>query len=167
MIVGPRRIALIGVIVAVALAIIFYPLIVLTPIDTSKVSIILSKMVLDEGGSDEQELLLRPTFTVTNNNNFTLTTSRIDYEVFADGESVVTETLSYEDVPVNGRPALFSGTQVPLTHFFTVKYSDERADLFARIQNNSTQISWSVNGTATIESGTTLISMEFESNLQS
>ena len=165
MIIGPRRIALIGVIAGVALAIIFYPLIISSPIDTNKVNISFTRIVLDQDASSDQELVLRPTFTITNNNNITLTTSRIEYEIFADGTPVASETLSYEDVPVNGRPPLFSGSPVPLTHFFSLEYSDEDAELFDRILNNATQIAWSARGSALIESGTTQVPMEFASDL--
>ena len=166
MIIGPRRIALVAVIAAVALAIIFYPLIVFTPINVDDVAISLTRLVLDDDASGEQELVLRPTFAITNNSTMTLTTSRIDYELFADGALVGDKTLSYEDVPVNGRPALFPNTQVPLTDSFTLEYSDEQADLFNRIRSNSTEIGWSVRGSATIESGTTLVVKEFQSELQ-
>ena len=87
MILGPRRIALIGAIAAVALAIIFYPLIVSTPIDLEKVSIALSSVALSSGEAGDQDLKLRVTFLVNNTNDFTLTTSKIDYELFADGSS--------------------------------------------------------------------------------
>lgn len=166
LILGPRRLALIAAIAAVALTIIFYPLIVFTPIDVSKVSLDFSKVALDQRSSTEQELVLRLTMDVTNNNTMTLTTSQIDYELFADGEQVGSDTLSYEDVPVNGRPALFPSSQVPLTDSFTLKYSDEKADLFNRIRDSSTQIDWSMSGTATIESGTTLVTKEFHSVLE-
>jgi hypothetical protein len=73
--------------------------------------------------------------------------------------------LSYEDVPVNGRPALFPDSQVPLTDSFGLEYSDDDADIFNRILNNSTQMDWSVSGTATIESGTTQVIKEFQAEL--
>ncbi|MGI0035114.1 MAG: hypothetical protein ACRD98_04520, partial [Nitrososphaera sp.] len=76
MIIGPRRLALIGAIVAVALAIIFYPLIVRTPIDLDKVSFELTKVALKPSTAGEEELSLELTLTLTNLNNFTLTTSR-------------------------------------------------------------------------------------------
>jgi len=165
LIIGPRRLALIGAIVAVALAIIFYPLIVRTPIDLDKVSIELTKVALKSGTTGEEELSLELTLTLTNLNNFALTTSRIDYELFADGASIGTSVLSYEDVPPNGRPALFSGDSVPLRHLFTYKYSDSQAETFNKIMSNSTQIAWNVTGSAFIESGTTLETKQFSDSL--
>jgi hypothetical protein len=165
LILGPRRLALIAAIAAVALAIIFYPLIVSTPIDLEKVSIALSRVVLSSGGQGEQELSLRVTFVVNNTNDFTLTTSRIDYELFADGTSIGSHTLSYEDVPPNGRPPFFSGTSVPLSDTFTLRYSDSNAETFNRILEDTTQIQWRASGSSIIESGTTFVTKEFSDEL--
>ena len=77
MIIGPRRIILIGAIAAVALAIIFYPLIVQTPFDPEKVAIQLTGVELMSGSEGEQSLDLRVGLLITNTNEFTLTTSKI------------------------------------------------------------------------------------------
>jgi LEA14-like dessication related protein len=165
LIIGPRRIALIGAIAAVALAIIFYPLIVFTPFDPEKVTIALANVQLLSGGEDQQRLDLRVALNITNNNQFTLTTSKIDYDLFADGAPVGSDTISYEDVPVNGRPAFFSNQPVTLSHTMTLQYSDERAALFRKILDNTTNINWRISGSATIESGTTLQEKSFSSEL--
>ena len=44
---------------------------------------------------------------MTNTNEFTLTTSKIVYDLFADGTPVGSDTISYEDIPVTGRPSFF------------------------------------------------------------
>ncbi len=77
LIIGPRRLALIGVIAAVALAIIFYPLIVQTPFDVERVAIQLTGVQLLSGSESEQSLDLRVALQITNTNEFTLTTSKI------------------------------------------------------------------------------------------
>ena len=165
MILGPRRLVLIGAIAAVVLAIIFYPLLVFTPIDVEKVNIDLTRVALSSGAAGDQELTLQITFTVVNANDITLTTSKIEYELFADEKPVGTEILSYEDIPVNGRPALFPATSVPLTDSFILKYSDEKAEIFNIIMTNSTQLDWRVTGNAIIESGTTFVPKEFSDEL--
>ncbi|MEW6603864.1 MAG: hypothetical protein AB1351_04140 [Thermoproteota archaeon] len=165
MIIGPRRVALIGAIAAVALTIIFYPLLVATPFDPNDVSIDLSKVMLASGGEGDQRLDLRISLNVTNGSEFTLTTSKIEYELFADGASVGSDTISYEDIPVNGRPALFSNRPVTIPDTFTLEYSDERAELFNKILNNSEEISWRITGIAIIESGTTFQERPFSSEL--
>ncbi len=155
LIIGPRRIVLIGAIAAVALGIIFYPLIVFTPFDPERVTIQPIGVELVSGSEGEQRLDLRVALQVTNTNEFTLTTSRIDYDLFADGTPVGSDTISYEDVPVTGRPALFANQPVTITETLSLQYTDEIADLFTRILNNSTDINWRIRGSATIESGTT------------
>lgn len=167
MILGPRRLALIGAIAAVVITIIAYPYIlvlVFPAIDVDKVSIDLTRVALSPE-SGQQELTLEITFTVVNNNDVTLTTSKIDYELFADGKPVGTDILSYEDVPVNGRPALFSGSSVPLRDSFVLKYSDEQAEMYNSILTNSTQLDWKVTGNAIIESGTVSVPKEFSDEL--
>ena len=163
MIIGPRRLVLIGAIAAVALTIIFYPLIVFTPFDPQKVFFKLGKVELISGSQGEQKLVLQPSLNITNTNDITLTTSTIDYDLFADGVSVGTDTISYEDVPPNGRPALFPNQPVTIrdTDGLTLVYSDAQADLFNKILNNSADIKWSIKGSATVESGTTLQETQF------
>lgn len=165
MIIGPRRIVLIGAIAAVALTIIFYPLIVFTPFDPEKVKIDLAGVKLLSGSEGEQKLDLSVALNITNSNDFALTTSRIDYNLSADGASVGSDTISYEDVPVNGRPAFFTNQPVTISHTMTLQYSDERAGLFSKILHNSTDINWRISGSATIESGTTLQEKTFSSEL--
>jgi hypothetical protein len=159
--------ALIGAIAAVVITIIAYPYIlvlVFPAIDVDKVNIDLTRVALSPE-SGQQELTLEITFTVVNNNDVVLTTSKIDYELFADGKPVGTDVLSYEDVPVNGRPALFSGSSVPLRDSFVLKYSDEQAEMYNSILTNSTQLDWKVTGNAIIESGTVSVPKEFSDEL--
>lgn len=166
LIIGHRRIALIGAIAAVALTIIFYPLLVYTPIDTSKVNISLGKVQLASGSAGQQQLVLTVTFNVTNRNHMTLTTSIIDYDLSANGVRLGTHSLSYEDVPLNGRPALFPDTTVPLVDSaFTITYTDQNAAIFNKILNDNSQIKWSVTGTATLETGTTQQTKNFSSEV--
>lgn len=166
MIIGPRRVALIVAIAAVALTIIFYPVIVATPFDPNDVSIDLVRVALASGGEAVQRLDLRISLNVTNHSDFTLTTSKIEYELFADGQPVGSDTISYEDIPVNGRPALFSNQPITISDTFTLDYSDARAELFNRITNNSEEIDWRITGIAVIESGTTFQERPFTSELQ-
>ena len=156
---------LIGAIAAVALAIIFYPLIVQTPFDPERVAIQMTGVELLSGSEGEQRLDLRVALQLTNTNEFTLTTSNIMYELFADGAPVGSDTISYEDVPVTGRPALFPNQPVTISDTVTLQYSDEMASLFSRILNNSTDVNWRISGSATIESGTTLQEKRFSSEV--
>jgi hypothetical protein len=164
LILGPRRLALIAVIAAVALTIIFYPLIVASPINPDKVDIKVGKVELISGNAGEQKLVLGITFNTTNRNDITLTIARIDYSLSADGISLGNNTLSYEDVPLNGRPALFSGTSVPLKDSsFTLQYSDQNAAIFNKISKNISQVKWIVTGSTLLDSGTTEVPKQFSS----
>ena len=165
MIIGPRRLALIGSIAAVVLTIILYPLLVATPFDLKDITIQLSRVTLASGSEGAQKLDLRIALNITNASEYTLTTSRIEYQLFADGVSAGTEIISYEDIPVNGRPALFPNQPVTLPHTFTLEYSDRHADLFNEILNNSEDIRWRITGKASIESGTSFQEKEFSSEL--
>jgi hypothetical protein len=156
---------LIGAIAAVALAIIFYPIIVQTPFDPERVAIQLTGVELSSGSEGQQRLDLRVALQLTNTNEFTLTTSRIAYDLFADGVPVGSDTISYEDVPVTGRPALFSNQPVTISDTLPLQYTDEMASLFNRILNNSTDITWRISGSATIESGTTLQEKRFSGEI--
>jgi hypothetical protein len=156
---------LIGAIAAVALAIILYPLIVLTPFDPERVAIQLTGVELLSGSEGEQRLDLRVALQLTNTNEFSLTTSKIAYNLSADGAPVGSDTISYEDVPVTGRPALFPNQPVNISDTLTLQYTDEMASMFNRILNNSTDINWRISGSATIESGTTLQEKRFSSEL--
>jgi len=167
LIIGPRRVALIGAIAAVVLTIIFYPLLVQTPFDPQKVFFNLDKVQLGSGNQGDQKLVVQAWLRVTNANDFTLTTSKIDYELYADGVSIGVDTISYEDIPPNGRPALFPNQPVVIKDVdgLTIQYSDAKADLFNKILNNSTDIRWSINGNATVESGTTQKETQFSGEL--
>ena len=166
MIIGPRRAALIAAIAGIALTIIFYPLIIKSPIDLDKITIELAKVERTFGSQGEQSLNLQVTFTVTNTNDITLTTSQIDYELFADGVDLGHYTLSYEDVPLNGRPALFAGTHVPIKDSgVKIDYSDSKAQIFNKMLNDTSTIKWSTIGTASIESGTTQETKDFTATL--
>jgi hypothetical protein len=166
LIIGPRRVALIGAIAAVVLTIIFYPLLVATPFDPNDVNIQLSRVTLVPGSEGEQELDLRVVLNLTNTSDFTLTTSKIEYELFADGTSIGTDTISYEDIPVNGRPALFSNAPpITISDTFTLKYSDEDAEMFNKVLNSSEDIRWSITGKASIESGTSFQEKTFSDEL--
>lgn len=166
MIIGSRRVALIAAIAAVALTIIFYPILVQTPFDPDDVDIQLSRVTLASGSEGEQELDLRIVLNITNTSGYTLTTSKIEYELLADGASLGSDTISYEDIPVNGRPALFSGAPpIAITDTFTVDYSDEGAELFNKILNGSADIKWGITGKASVESGTTFQEKTFSDEL--
>jgi hypothetical protein len=168
MIIGPRRIILIGAIAAIALTIIMVPLIFsLTAPDFTLVEVRLTAVTVVQ--ADEENMQLRPVITIFNPTDQALTTSRIDYELFADGRSLGNHTISFEDIPLNGRPAIFAGGSVaipPLTgNLHVVEFHDNIADVYDRIRDDPETIRWSARGEAIIESTLVQEIISFESRL--
>ena len=87
-----RRIILVGVIAAIAIIIILLPLIltITLPADLNKLSIKLSKVeaVPPDITNASQKAQLNVYFNVYNPIQQTLTTSGIEYQLFADGKSL-------------------------------------------------------------------------------
>lgn len=168
MIIGPRRAILIGAIAAIALTIIMIPLIFsLTAPDFSLIEVRLTDVTVSQ--ADEEQLQLRPVITIVNPTDQTITTSRIDYELFADGRSLGNHTISFEDIPLNGRPAIFAGGSVaipPLSgDLHVVEFDSSIADLYDRIRNEPGTVGWSTRGEAIIESTLVQEIISFESRL--
>lgn len=155
MIIGARRLILIGAIVAVVLTIILYPLIVKSYFDPNKVNFRLANVEVLANRVDPQSLTLTLVLNVTNMNDVTLSTSKIDYVLSVDGTTVKSDTISYEDVPINGRPALFPNIPVKVSHSIQLQYSDANDPLFKKILNENKNVKWTISGTASIDSGTT------------
>jgi hypothetical protein len=172
MFLSKRRIILIGVIAAIAVIIILLPLIltITLPPDLNRLTINLSKVeaVRPDITNDSQKPQLNVYFDVYNPTQQTLTTSRIDYQLFADGKPLGNGTLSYEDIPLNGRPQLYYNSTTTLKSPFEVIYSNSNAKLFNKmVQNPQTakQIKWKVEGEAQIESGFSSYPKLFSSEL--
>jgi len=162
-----RRIILIGVIAAVAITIILLPLILTftLPSNLNSVGITLSKVqVINTTGSNMVNLNLF--FNIHNPTGTTLTTSGIDYDLFANGTRLGPGSLSYADVPVNGRPQLFSNTTTTLQSSFQFN-SHPNSHIFKSMQNPATlkRMKWNVNGVLSLESGFSSASKQFNATL--
>jgi hypothetical protein len=162
--IGPRRAILIGAIVAVAATIILVPVIfTINAPNFDRIEVRLSNVTIVD--STAQSMDIKTIFTISNPTDVTVTTSKVDYELFADGISIGAYTLSYEDVPLNGRPAIFSQQSVPISHSFTLKYDDKISDIFNKIKDNPGAIKWRASGTAQIESTLTIASRDFNNEI--
>ncbi len=105
-------------------------------------------------------------FNVLNNADKTLTISKMDYELFANENSVGRGFFSAEDIAMTGRPGLFSHANATIVSDFQLKYSDTVKDLWGSLKNKETNnISWRVNGTAEIESAISIAEVPFDSKL--
>ena len=163
-----RRIVLIAAIAAVAIAIVFLPLIltITLPTNLNTVSKALAKVeVVNVTGSSL--INLNVFFSVHNPTDTTLTTSGIDYQLFANGTLLGQGSLSYADVPVNGRPQLFSNTTITIQSQFPVVNSHSNSEIFKLIQNPATlkQIKWKAEGVVDLDSGVSSSSKQFSTVL--
>lgn len=162
-----RRIVLILVIAAVAGAIILLPLILAAtlPADLNTITIRLSKV--EVVNSTNEDISLNVIFSIHNPTQKSLTTSNIEYQLYANNKSLGQGMLSFEDVPVNGRPQLLSNSTTQLKNQFEIPRSAANGDIFKLIQKPLMRgnIHWGVQGTALIESGLSSSPLQFSDYL--
>lgn len=149
-----RRLVLIGTVTVIVGVIVLLPLILtITLPDLSAVDIIVKKIELEDI-SEDNIATLKVIFNIKNPTDQALTTSKIDYELNANGESIGEYTKSYIDIPLNGRPQLLSNTDTNISAVIETPALDEKIGLDLRNNNQSLQdIKWTINGNALIESG--------------
>jgi hypothetical protein len=150
-----RRLVLIGTATVIVGVIILLPLILtITLPDLGAISIIVNKIELEGISDDNNTATLNVVFNIKNPTGQALTTSKIDYELIANGESLGEHSKSYIDIPVNGRPQLLSNTDTNISSVIETSIAGKniRADL---LRNNQSieNIEWIINGNAIIESG--------------
>src|SRR6187200_3148529 len=166
-----RRMILIGVIGAIVVIIILLPqiLTITLPPNVNSVNINLSnvEMVNPNIANDSGRIELNVYFNVYNPTQQVLTTSRIEYQLFANGTPLGSGILSYEDIPLNGRPQLYYNSTTPLKSTFEVTYSNTSAPIFKLLSNPQAakQVKWSATGEAQIESGFSSLTKQFNSEL--
>ena len=149
-----RRLVLIGTATVIVGVIVLLPLILtITLPDLSAVDIIVKNIELQDI-SEDNIATLKVVFNIKNPTSQALTTSKIDYELNANGESIGEYTKSYIDIPLNGRPQLLSNTDTNISSVIKTPVLDEKIGLDLRNNNQSLQdIKWTINGNAIIESG--------------
>ena len=163
-----RRIILVVAIAAITIAIILLPLILATVSapDINSITIELSKVEVADIANDKT-IPLNLFFNIHNPTDKAMTTSKIDYNLIADGESVGQGFLSYEDIPLNGRPQLSPGLTTTLKSTFELNQSNLNSDIFRVIKNAQAteQINWRVEGVAQIESAFSFSPKQFSDEL--
>ena len=163
-----RRIILVGAIAAITIAIILLPLILATVSapDINSITIELSKVEVGDITNDNT-IPLNVFFNIHNPTDKAMTTSKIDYNLIADGESLGQGVLSYEDIPLNGRAQLSPGLTTTLKSTFELNQSDTNSDIFRVIKNAQAteQIKWKVEGVAQIESAFSFSPKQFSDEL--
>jgi LEA14-like dessication related protein len=163
-----RRIILVGAIAAIAIAIILLPAILATVSapDINSITIEFSKVEVGDIANDNT-IPLNIFFNIHNPTDKAMTTSKIDYNLIADGESVGQGVLSYEDIPLNGRPQLSPGLTTTLKSTFELSQSNMNSDIFRVIKDAQAteQIKWKVEGVAQIESAFSFSPKQFSDEL--
>jgi LEA14-like dessication related protein len=132
-----------------------------------KIDVVLESVKFKSLDEQNNIMMIQVDFTVTNYADRTLTISKIDYELFANDESLGQGYLSYESAPLVGRPPLFPDTGTPIPSDFKLNYSEDVSavwDLLLADPENAS-ISWRIKGTAEIESALSIIPIEFESSI--
>ena len=160
-----RRIVLMLAVVAVAGTIIALPYISsLTATGLDRVTIELSdvKFVSASGGQKPGQIAV--VFRLTNPTENTVTTSKIEYDLFADNTRLGNSILSFEDIPPNGRPTILPHQSIDLTSLFQPSSQPTQA-IFNKIVNSLSDINWKVQGVARIETAITLQDKQFSDNL--
>jgi len=149
-----RRLVLIGTATVIIGVIVLLPLILtITLPDLSAVDIIVKNIELEDI-SEDNIATLKVVFNIKNPTGQALTTSKIDYQLDANGELIGNFTKSYIDIPLNGRPQLLSNTDTNISSEIETPALDEKIMSDIRNNNQSLQnIEWTIDGNAIIESG--------------
>jgi LEA14-like dessication related protein len=163
-----RRIILVVAIAAITIAIILLPLILatLSAPDINSITIELSKVEVADIANDKT-IPLNLFFNIHNPTDKAMTTSKIDYNLIADGEPLGQGFLSYEDIPLNGRPQLSPGLTTTLKSTLELNQSNLNSNIFRVIKNAQAteQINWKVEGVAQIESAFSFSPKQFSDEL--
>lgn len=166
MFLSSRRLILIGIIAIVVGIIVLLPLILTVTLpDLSKVNISIEKIDYQGNIEKNNTALLNVFFNIYNPTSQALTTSKIDFDLFANGLSLGNHTIQYIDVPVNGRPQLLSNTNSVIHEVINAQVPNK--SLFVDLKNNNKtmqKINWKVEGTAIIESALSEAPKQFTSS---
>ena len=149
-----RRLVLIGTVTVIVGVIVLLPLILtITLPDLSAVNITVKNIELEDI-SEDNIATLKVVFNIKNPTSQALTTSKIDYQLDANGELIGNFTKSYIDIPLNGRPQLLSNTDTNISSEIETPALDEKIMSDIRNNNQSLQnIEWTIDGNAIVESG--------------
>ncbi len=161
-----RRLVLIGIVAAIVGVIVLLPLILtITLPDISKVDITINKIQLGNFSEKNKTATLNVVFNIKNPTSQALTTSKIDYKLFANGKSLGQYTISYADMPVNGRPQLLANTTTQINKIITIPVDNEKFANELRGKNQSLQnINWKMEGNWIIDSALSSASKDFSTS---
>lgn len=169
MFLSKRKIVLFGVIGALVITIILLPRIqyfVNAPdvnvIDFNLAAVNISNISNNTNNNNIELSLL---FDVYNPSDKSATTSKVEYDLFGDNKLLGHGVLSYEDIPLNGRPQFSPGQTTTLKSAIILQPSDMNRDVIEKLISNSSDsinsIRWNVNGSSQIESAFVILEKDF------
>jgi hypothetical protein len=150
-----RRLVLIGISAIVGGMIVLLPLILtITLPDLSKVNISIQKIDYQGIMDNNNTAILNVFFNIHNPTSQALTTSKIDFKLFANGISLGNHSIQYIDIPLNGRPQLLANRDSVVHEVINASVPDKNLIAVLKRNNGTMQnIDWKVEGSAIIESG--------------
>lgn len=166
MFLSKRRIVLFGVIGVLAITIILLPRIqyfVNAP-DVNAIDFKLSSVNITNLSNNTNNIELLLLFDVSNLSEKSATTSKVEYDLFGDNELLGHGVLSYEDIPLNGRPQFSPGQTTTLKSRIVLQPSDTNIDIIKKLINNPDSINsmrWNVKGSSQIESAFVILQKDF------
>jgi hypothetical protein len=166
MFLSKRRIVLFGVIGVLAITIILLPRIqyfVNAP-DVNAIDFKLSSVNITNLSNNTNNIELLLLFDVSNLSEKSATTSKVEYDLFGDNELLGHGVLSYEDIPLNGRPQFSPGQTKTLKSPIVLQPSDTNIGIIEKLINNPDSINsirWNVKGSSQIESAFVILQKDF------
>jgi hypothetical protein len=167
MFLSKRRIVLFGVIGALVITIILLPRIqyfVNAP-DVNAIDFKLSSVNITNLSNNTNNIELLLLFDVSNLSEKSATTSKVEYDLFGDNKLLGHGVLSYEDIPLNGRPQFSPGQTTTLKSPIILQPSEMNMDVIEKLISNSSNsiksIRWNVNGSSQIESAFVILEKDF------
>jgi hypothetical protein len=167
MFLSKRRIVLFGVIGVLALTIILLPRIqyFINAPNVDAIDFELSSIDIANFSNNTNNIELLLLFDVSNPSEKTATTSKVEYDLFGDDEYLGHGVLSYEDIPLNGRPQFSPGQTTTLKSTIVLQPSDTNMDIIEKLIDNQSDsinnIRWNVNGSSQIESAFVIVQKDF------
>ena len=167
MFLSKRRIVLFGVIGALVITIILLPRIqyfVNAP-DVNAIDFNLAAVNISNLSNNTNNIELYLLFDVYNPSDKSATTSKVEYDLFGDNKLLGHGVLSYEDIPLNGRPQFSPGQTTTLKSPIILQPSELNMDVIEKLLSNSSNaiksIRWNVNGSSQIESAFVILEKNF------
>ncbi len=108
--------------------------------------------------------ILEVTFKLNNNSGTVMSVGEVSYDLSANDKFICKGTASYRDIPLVGRPQIFSYSESgPIRTECEVMKSDEIIDIWNSIVNNNIEnITWRAKGIAEVESSISVIEKRFD-----